>query len=137
MTSVLEDKEAIRELLYRYCYGTDTGDVEGWVGGFTEDCEWDGGPFGACKGKGEMRAFYAQGGDAARSMRHLTLNTIIDVQGDRARAVSYVVVLGVSPEGTSIFFSGFYDDALVRTGDRWRIRRRKLRPDMAEIKLPE
>jgi len=136
MPSVIEDKDAIRDVLYRYCYGTDTGDVETWVGGFTEDCLWDGGPFGVCKGKEAMRAFYKQGGDAAKSMRHLTLNSIIDVQGDRAKAVSYVVVLGASETATSIFFSGFYEDELVRKGGRWLIQTRKLRTDMSEMKLP-
>jgi len=136
MPSILEDKESIRELLCRYCYGTDTGHVEEWVGVFTEDCVWDGGPFGVCNGKQAMREFYAQGGDAAKSMRHLTLNTLIDVQGDRAQAVSYVVVLGIADSTTGIFFSGFYDDALVRRNGQWRITARKLRPDMSDIRLP-
>jgi ketosteroid isomerase-like protein len=133
---MLEDKEAIREVLYRYCYGTDTGDTEGWVRGFTEDCLWDGGPFGVCQGKDAMRAFHKEGGDAAKSMRHLTLNSLIDVQGDDARAVSYVFVFGVSDAGTSVVFSGFYEDVLIRKGSRWLIQARKLRPDMSEIRLP-
>jgi 3-phenylpropionate/cinnamic acid dioxygenase small subunit len=137
MPSILEDKEAIRELLCRYCYGTDTGNVDQWVGVFTEDCVWDGGPFGICNGTREMRAFYAQGGDAAKSMRHLTLNTIIDVQNERARAVSYVVVLGIGESDTKVFFTGFYDDLLVRHSGQWRIAKRKLRPDMTDIHLPK
>ena len=136
MPTNLEDKEAIRELLFRYCYGTDAGNVEGWVGGFTEECVWDGGPFGVCNGKQAMRDFYAQGVEQARTMRHLTLNTIIDVEGDSAHAVSYFALLQVAATGTSILLSGFYDDALVRMGGQWRIASRKLRPDLSEIRLP-
>ncbi len=136
MPSVLEDKDVIRDMLSRYCYGTDAGDVETWVGGFTEDCVWDGGPFGVCHGKQAMREFYAPGVEQARTMRHLTLNSIIDVQGDRASAVSYVLLLQVSATGANVIFTGFYDDALVRLDGRWRIRSRKIRTDLADIRLP-
>ena len=136
MPSILEDKDEIRELFYRYCYGTDNGNVEQWVAGFTEDCVWDGGPFGICKGKDAMRAFYANGVEQARTMRHLTLNTVIDVQGDRAHAVSYLALLQVAATGTNIIFTGCYDDSLVRLDGRWRISARKLRPDFSEIRLP-
>ena len=136
MPSMLEDKEAIREVLYRYCYGTDMGDTEAWVRGFTENCTWDGGPFGVCQGKDAMRALHKQGGDAAKSMRHLTLNSLIDVRGNHAEAVSYVLVFGVSDAGASVVFSGFYEDSLIREGGSWLIQARKLRPDMSEIRLP-
>ena len=136
MPSHLEDKEEIRELLHRYCYGTDAGNVEEWVAGFTDDCVWDGGPFGVCKGRDEMRAFYANGVEQARTMRHLTLNTVIDLEGDRARAVSYVVLLQAAATGTNVMFTGFYDDSLVRLDGQWRITNRKLRPDLSEIRLP-
>jgi hypothetical protein len=136
MPSILEDKEAIRDLLFRYCYGTDAGNVEQWVAGFTDDCVWDGGPFGVCNGKAEMRAFYAKGVEQARTMRHLTLNTVIGVQVDRAHAVSYVALLQVAATGTNIMFTGFYDDSLVRLDGHWRISDRKLRPDLSEINLP-
>ena len=136
MPSMLEDKEAIREVLYRYCYGTDMGDTEAWVRDFAENCTWDGGAFGVCRSKDEMRAFHKQGGDASKAMRHLTLNSLIDVQADRAKAVSYVLLLGVSDAGTNIVFSGFYEDLLIREGGRWLIQSRKLRPDMSEISLP-
>lgn len=136
MPTLLEDKEAIRELFYRYCYGTDTGDTETWVGVFTDDCLWDGGPFGVLNGKDAMRAFHKQGADQAKTMRHLTLNTLINVSGDQAQALSYVAVLGPGEKTMNIFFVGFYEDALVRQGGRWLIKSRKLRPDSSDLKLP-
>jgi hypothetical protein len=83
-----------------------------------------------------MRSLFKAGGDASKSLRHLTVNSIIDVQGDRAQAVSYVVVLGIAEAATNIFFSGLYSDQLVRNAGRWLIERRTLRPDFAEITLP-
>jgi 3-phenylpropionate/cinnamic acid dioxygenase small subunit len=136
MPSMPEDREAIRELLHRYCYGTDTGDVESWVGVFTEDCLWDGGPFGVCRGRSGLRAMYQQGGDAAKALRHLTLNTLMEVEGNQARAVSYVLVLATADAGSSVFFSGFYQDELIRSGGRWWIAKRMLRRDMSEMRLP-
>lgn len=134
MPSVLEDKDAIRDVLYRYCYGTDAGDVEAWVAGFTEDCLWDGGPFGLCNGKNAMREYFKQGADAAKSLRHLTLNTIIDVQGDRAQARSYIAIVGLTDASMSVVFSGFYADELVRKAGRWLIQIRRIVTDISKLK---
>ena len=136
MTSALEEKEAIREVLYRYCYGTDSGDTELWVEGFTEDCVWDGGPFEAVlNGKEEMRAYHKPNSEASKEMRHLNLNAVIDLQGDSAHVVSYVAVL-LNGEPASIFFAGHYDDQFVKVDGQWRIKSRKLRKDLSEIDRP-
>ena len=133
--SDLVEKEAIRDVLHRYCYGTDAGDTELWVEGFTDDCVWDGGPFGVQHGTAAMRAFHGPNADASKALRHLTLNTVIDLHGDTAHAVSYVVVLARS-ESFQVYFAGFYDDDFVKLAGRWRIRRRLLRADLSEIERP-
>jgi SnoaL-like protein len=52
-------------------------------------------------------------------------NPVIDVDGDRATARSYVDAWITSKDGLSgINAIGFYDDELVRTFDGWRIARR-------------
>ena len=134
--SVAEDKEAIREVLYRYCYGTDNGDTELWVEGFTDDCFWDAGEMGVLRGKEAMREFHKPNAASARAMRHYTLNTLIDLQGDRAHVISYVLVIATG-EPPTVFFTGFYEDRFVKIDSRWRIKSRLLRPDLADIDAPK
>lgn len=67
-------------------------------------------------------------------MRHL--NTVIDLQGEKAHVVSYVAVL-MHKEPASIFFTGYYDDQFVELDGKWRIQSRKIRKDLAEIDKPK
>lgn len=47
MPSAIEEKEAIRELISRYCFATDrAADPEAWANLFTEDGIRDGEAFG-------------------------------------------------------------------------------------------
>jgi len=54
--------------------------------------------------------------------RHLVVPLYVEVTGDTARAVSYVVFLA----GTAIRTVGTYRDELVRTPGGWRIRGREI-----------
>ena len=62
---------------------------------------------------------------------HRLSNHAIEIDGDTATARTYVDVLLIArdakPHKTSdVNATGFYDDELVRTGEGWRINRRKL-----------
>ena len=59
---------------------------------------------------------------------HMLSNFVIEVEGDRARAASYVhVVLALANDPTSWVDSvGRYNDMLVRITDEWRIAERRL-----------
>ena len=57
MATVLEEKDAIRELMHAYCFRCDTRDADGLAALFTEDCVWDGGPFGRKNGPEELKQF--------------------------------------------------------------------------------
>jgi 3-phenylpropionate/cinnamic acid dioxygenase small subunit len=130
-----EEKDQIRDVLSNYCFYTDGGYPDRWVDLFTDDCQWDGGPFGVCGSKEELRAFIRQGGDAGIGMKHMTTNIVISLEGAQARARSYVLVLGKADQGNSILFAGHYDDVLVKTDGRWLIRSRKLRSDLSEFAI--
>ncbi|EEF26936.1 conserved hypothetical protein [Ricinus communis] len=134
--SASDEKEAIREVLYGYCYGTDGGDTELWVEGFTEDCVWDGGAFGMLKGKDAMREFHRASGEGSKALRHLTLNSVIDLDGDTAHVVSYVAVVAQG-QPAAIYFLGHYDDQFVKVDGQWRIKSRKVRADLADIDAPK
>jgi ketosteroid isomerase-like protein len=126
----MDDIEKIRRLIFEYCYATDSGDKEAWVSTFTEDVIWDG-PFGSFVGRDGGRAFL---GDSDTSgMRHLTMNSVIDVDGDNATGRSYIVVM-VAGEAPTAIFAGVYQDRYVRQNGRWLIAERHLLPGPAALK---
>ena len=83
MPSILEDKDAIRDLIVAYCHYADAGDPDRWASLFTEDAVWDGGPFGKHEGRAAIRAQY----EGAKSRnRHVMANILVSVDGDEASA---------------------------------------------------
>lgn len=132
MSTLQEDKDAIRETMARYCFYTDSGQFEKYAELFVEDCDWDGGPFGRQQGRANLLAMLKAGGEASTKMRHSTTNIVIDVRGHDAFATSYVTVLGVGGETPLVFFAGCYIDHLVRLDGRWYFKQRKIRTDLSE-----
>jgi hypothetical protein len=63
-------------------------------------------------------------------MRHFVTNVVIRGEGDRARVESYVLAITGPEGGPSSQMPGFYDDEIVRRGDGWRIRSRRLTLDV-------
>lgn len=127
MTSVVEEKEAIRELLAEYCFCVDRGDPEGLLALLADDCVWDGGPLGRYEGAA-MRTFMsaaASGGDGKR--RHMLANEIIAVSGETATARSYLLVLQAADSGPTLTFAGFYEDRLLKVGGRWLFKERLMK----------
>ena len=62
MPSLLEEKDAIRDLMYRYCFTSDrAGDPDGWAALFTEDGIWESDE-ARLEGREQMRRFF---GDSA------------------------------------------------------------------------
>jgi hypothetical protein len=120
MSTLSEDKEAIRDLLSSYCFHTDRGNPDALAALFTEDCIWEGGKFGRREGRRAVHEFAVKGAARETKFRHLTMNSIITVAGDKATARSYGYVLKL--EGTAApapFFAGFYEDELVKVGGKW------------------
>jgi hypothetical protein len=133
MASIIEEKDAIREIFAKYCFYTDSGQFEKYTNLFTEDCDWDGGPFGRHQGRANLLAMLKEGGDTSTKLSHSTTNSVITVNGDEARAISYVQVLGVGESTPVVFFAGIYLDHLVKQNGRWLFKQRKLRTDFSEV----
>ena len=55
MTSLLEDKDAIRDVLHRYCYYMDEGRFEELGALFAEDGEWIA-PYRTARGPADITA---------------------------------------------------------------------------------
>ena len=127
MSTAVEDKEAIRELLASYCFCIDRGDPEGLLVQLAEDCVWDGGPIGRYEGAGLRQFLTAAVSGGERKRRHFLANEIITVTRDTATARSYLLVVNVAEAGPSLGFAGFYEDRLVKRGGRWLFKERVIK----------
>jgi ketosteroid isomerase-like protein len=134
MSSALEEKEAIRDLMSAYCFYVDNGEFDKLAGLFTEDAIFEAGPFGRLQGRRAIYDFInAQvprpGEGPAR--KHCTLNHVIRLSGSEARADSYVVVLRECSAGIMASLAGRYEDILVKQAGEWRFKVRKIHFDIS------
>jgi uncharacterized protein (TIGR02246 family) len=122
------DKDAIRELLARYCFHLDNDRFEEMAALFTEDGTWDT-AFGKGTGRAgiaaQARSIAASGAPRPRRV-HLTTNIVIDLNGDTATVQSNWAVVQNSDQGPGIGSAGAYADQLVKRGGRWFFRYRKI-----------
>jgi SnoaL-like domain len=124
----IEDREAIRDVLYRYCQYADAADTEGWLSLYVDDGSLDMGMGGApFVGKPALREFAS----ARRpgTGLHLSANQMISVDGDDATVESYVVVLE-GPEDPRVRLAGRYADRLKRVQGSWLFVSRRLDPQL-------
>ena len=118
----MRDKASILEVLERYWYGLDDGDVEAAVSVFTEDAG-----YGTWKGLEEIRIAVGRVSEL-RAHHSARGNSRIDLDGDRAHAVSFVVTVNVEDHDGHelVLVRGLrYTDDLVRTAAGWRIATRR------------
>jgi SnoaL-like domain len=126
----LEDREAIREVLYKHCYCVDTVDADGWAGLFSEDGSFSieptsaGGPLGPVTGRAALREFASTAFPAAAGI-HSSSNEIISVNGGEATATSYCVALLDRPH-PKVATAARFDDHLRRVNGQWLISSRRV-----------
>ena len=131
MTTPIEDKEAIRELLSEYSFRMDDFRFAELGALFTEDGEWRA-PYARARGPAEVAALMARNIPAEPKRKHFIMNSLIRLDGDRASArTSYLVVLQATGGGLVPSVAGTYEDVLVRTTAGWRFRERRLVHDLA------
>ncbi len=133
MASILEDKDAIRDLMSAYCFHVDDGEFDKFAGLFTGDGIFEPGPQGKYEGRDAIRAFIAsvvpvRGEGPAR--KHCTMNHMISVNGSEARANSYIIVVRESDDGIVTSLAGRYEDLLVKQDGEWRFKVRKIHFDI-------
>ena len=115
-----EDHVAITDLLARYCLALDLDDIDGWVALFTPDASYE--VYG--------RSF--EGHDGLRKMMeeapgglHLGGPPVIEmIDPDHARTMQNLLFVDRAGGATR---SAVYTDELRRTGDGWRIAKRRYR----------
>jgi ketosteroid isomerase-like protein len=119
------DKDAIRELLHQYCFHMDGGYFEKLAALFAADGEWVA-PYRSVRGPAEIAAWLTRSVPPSPRRMHYVMNSVIAVTGDEADAKSNYLVMVEGPDGPVPSVCGTYADALVRTADGWRFRRREL-----------
>lgn len=128
-----EDRAAIHDLFTRYCCALDNGEVETVVDCFTADAALKS-PVVDIKGRDEIRAFagrFAAQRAAGTQFRHMVGNIAVSIDGDRAAATAYLLVL-ISKDGSHHTLPpGRYDCELVKDAGGWRFSRRTVFHDHA------
>ena len=130
MPSVIEDKEAIRELMAEYCFRLDDGRYDEMAALFTENGTWDT-AFGKATGREAIaelaRSIRARAGAVRPRAAHLVTNIVIALDGAvRAEVRSNWVVMQNSPQGPKIGSGGAYADRIVQQNGRWLFDYRKI-----------
>jgi hypothetical protein len=134
----LTDREALRDLRYRYHEYINEGRFAEIVDLFTEDAELEFGPLGQAKGRDKLRAFFAAIGPSSSppvSGRgpHFTFvkqyihNHVVEIHGDRATGFSYLEAKPII-NGEAYLVSGKYRDEYARSGGQWRFTSMKFTP---------
>lgn len=143
MTTIETDYEAIRQLFARFGQTHDWADDNGFAACFAPDGVFDtsfisGELAGEHRGHDALKAYVT--GALAYSggrMRHSPAQSLIELDGETARASSYVVITRdygpprVSGDLThsELITTGMYWDELRKIGGRWLFARRVFRHD--------
>jgi 3-phenylpropionate/cinnamic acid dioxygenase small subunit len=128
-----EDKDAIRELLARYCFLLDGYRLSEFAALFTADSEWIS-RNGTAKGPPDIEQLLrglVPEPTPGRRRKHFTANIVVDLAGDSATVISNFLVVRDSDAGPAIAVAGTYDDTVVRTAEGWKFRSRRLSHDIA------
>jgi hypothetical protein len=122
----LEDERAVLGTIQRYGEALDYGDEVGWADCFTEngvfevrDPENDQ-PVLRVTGRSALVAF-AQRHTRAPELwhKHIAVNPTVTLDGDRASARSYMLLLVEIDDRPAVAVFGRYHDRLERTGAGW------------------
>lgn len=124
-TRRVADELAIRGLLATYCHRCDDGRLADVVDLFLPDGAFVHGETSAT-GHAALRAFFEdRQGQPEQRGRHLTVNTVIELDAGTARALSDFVYAKWVDGRIAITVAGRYRDELVRAANgRWHFARR-------------
>jgi len=132
--TLLEDKDAIRDLLAEYCFAFDNGQFERWIALFTEDGVFDVGGRLRLVGHEQLRAYVGKIPltDGRPMLKHCVMNELIRVDGDQAAIDSYLLVVQGAEKKLAVTIAGRYADRVVRTPAGWRFAERKAFLDLSQ-----
>ena len=122
-----EDERAIANVLLRYATGIDTRDWPLFRTCFSPDCEADYGSFGSWRGPREIAEYMEAAHRNMGPTLHRITNIVVENRNGEVLARSYVdaILTAAAPGGATHRAAGYYDDALIRSSEGWKIARRR------------
>ncbi len=129
----LADQLAIRDVVSRYAWALDTGDVEGFVACFCSEgvLVWDAFEIPErWQGHAALRHFarFFRDQPTSAGRQHHVTNVLIDPAEDGARGRAYAAVALRQGDGPhALHVMGWYEDRFRREGGAWRIAERIIR----------
>lgn len=117
------DRHEIANLLAVYCQRCDDGDFDSLLECFSDDAtfafeQWE------ATGRDQLRRWFERNQSPDQRGKHLTTNSVIEVDGDRATARSDFVFLGRVDGRLVPLIAGRYLDDIRRIDGHWRFHRR-------------
>jgi hypothetical protein len=122
----LDDKDAIKELSITHFRHLDNHNVDAWAECWVPDGKFIA-TYGLNDGHEEIKEFLRGHIAAGKEdgARHLSMNYVIDGDGDTANVYSLVVKIQVE-KPPFIIATGVYTDVVVRTPEGWKFKSRQL-----------
>ena len=120
----LEDIEAIKQLKARYCeICDDMHNPDRVTSVFVEDAIWESPDFGKAEGHAAIRELFRKFQNLFSFSQHNIMNPIIEVNGDRATGVWYIMGPWTYAESDDEKWLALrYDDDYVKINGEWKYR---------------
>ena len=136
-----EDKLEILDLIGRYSHGADGNEPTAYADVFTDDGVFQGRSGQPdeiiYRGRDEILAFvsgvHAQRGNR-QSRHHQSTTIFLEMTADRAKTRTYLLTTAAT-EGfpPQVGLTSIYEDDIVRTDHGWRMKYRKIYPDVKGV----
>lgn len=133
-----QDRAEIEDLMSRYLFAMDYGDIESYMATFTQDAELEFAT-GTYSGQDAIREsvtrfkqnigkLYTIENGSPATLRHVLLQAVIRVEGDRAWTTSLWMEMANDGPGDSFKMGtfGIYEDELRRVDGNWLFSRRRV-----------
>ena len=126
----VEDELALQRLLAEYCHRIDRGDFTALAELFTVDGSFAWGD-DVPTGRADLATWFEGRQPPHRRGKHVSVNPVVDIDGDRADVVSDYLFVRWIKGALTIETAGRYVDRCARVDGRWLIERRD-----AEMLMP-
>jgi uncharacterized protein (TIGR02246 family) len=131
--AAIVEKDAIREVMARYCHALDSCRFEDVARLFAQDGEWMT-DYGSARGRAEIAAFLQsivpRKGEGPQRKHYIT-NIVITLEEGTARSVSDYLIIRESEHGLIPVMGGTYHDVFVKRDGDWQFLRKELVHDIA------
>src|SRR5215813_3649751 len=129
MISTADEKDAIRELMARYCHALDACRFGEVASLFAEDGVWTT-TYGNARGRTQIETLLAsvvpKPGEGPQRKHYISNIIVTLTSGDRASARSDYLVIRESPGGLIPVMGGTYLDDFVKRDGGWQFARKEL-----------